>query len=415
MKKITFLLAILGLLISSCNPTQEVQLQITNPTDQQRDDAIVVLSRDAISETGEIPSRQLPVISREDGTPLPCQLDDTDGDGAWDELFCVLQLGPAEQQNLRLTYASGEDYPSFKARTNLRMGANEPGYPELEKADRLEGITYHNHGRTGEVYQMEGPAWENDLVGFRNYLDQRNGMDIFGKTTREMVLDSVGIAGRQSYHEPDTWGMDVLKVGSSLGSGAIGYMYGDSIYRVGDNGSGSYELLFEGSQRSRFNLSYNNWEVEGNSIDVIHQIEIVAGSRCFESSVTYSGSDISLDLVPGIVNMKSDSLMVVELNTEFSALLTHDDQSEDTTLLAMALMVPNKLLKRYGEAPDEGDGIIQTYYAVLEAKPNEPVPYRFYALWELEDPRWAVVDEVIEFLKSEAESWSNPPEIRFTP
>ena len=39
---------------------------------------------------------------------------------------------------------------------------------------------------------MEGSAWENDLVGFRNYMDQRNGMDIFGKTTPDMVLDQCG-------------------------------------------------------------------------------------------------------------------------------------------------------------------------------------------------------------------------------
>ena len=54
--------------------------------------------------------------------------------------------------------------------------------------------------------------------------------------------------------------MDVLKVGTSLGAGAIAYMYNDSIYRVGDNGSGTYERIFEGPQRSRFNLNYQQLE-----------------------------------------------------------------------------------------------------------------------------------------------------------
>ncbi len=63
-------------------------------------------------------------------------------------------------------------------------------------AARLEGICYDNYDHvTSAAYQMEGPAWENDLVGFRNYLDQRNGMDIFGKIESRMVLDSVGVAG----------------------------------------------------------------------------------------------------------------------------------------------------------------------------------------------------------------------------
>ncbi len=46
---------------------------------------------------------------------------------------------------------------------------------------------------TVPVYQMEGPAWENDIVAFRNYYDARNGIDIYGKRVNEMVLDSVGL------------------------------------------------------------------------------------------------------------------------------------------------------------------------------------------------------------------------------
>ncbi len=135
-------------------------------------------------------------------------------------------------------------------------------------------------------------------------MDQRNGMDIFGKLTGEMVLDSVGIAGTPSYHEPDAWGMDILKVGTSLGAGGIGYMYKDSIYRVGDNGSGNYKPVFEGSQRSRFNLTFSNWNVDGSELDVIQQIEISAGKHYYQSSVSFSGTDPGLDLVVGIVNMK---------------------------------------------------------------------------------------------------------------
>jgi hypothetical protein len=253
---------------------------------------------------------------------------------------------------------------------------------------------------------MAGPAWENDRVGFRNYLDQRNGIDIFGKITREMVLDSVGVAGRQSYHEPDEWGMDVLKVGTSLGAGAIGYMYQDSIYRVGDNGSGAYQVLFVGSQRSRFALSFDNWNVEDTPVSVVHQIEIAGGRHYYQSSVTFSGSSLELLLVTGIVNMKSDSLYVFHLNDQYTALVTHDLQSEDTTWMAMALMVPDNYLVEYGESKESGEGITQTCYAVLEANEGDPVPYRFYALWEREDPRWSSLENVAAYLKDEAERWT---------
>ena len=247
-------LIIFLLLGSACNSNQEVRLHVSNPLDQQRNDAAILLSRSAIAKWTHIPSELLPILKNMEGAYIPCQLDDLNGDGEWDELFALTDIGPSSQLSLVLKFIAPDEFPSFEVRTNLRLGAYKPGYPELLQAARLEGVAYHNYsGVTGDAFQMEGPAWESDMVGFRNYLDQRNGMDIFGKRTRAMVLDSVGVAGRQSYHDPDQWGMDVLKVGTSLGAGAIGYMLNDSIYRVGDNGSGSYKVLFEGSQRSRFN------------------------------------------------------------------------------------------------------------------------------------------------------------------
>lgn len=406
MKKNLLLSILLAMSVLSCQQEAQMLLHVSNPLDQIRKDAIVLLNRSAVEQWITMENGYLPLLFGPFGDPLPCQLDDVDGDGQWDELFALADLGPLEQKTLTLRGVSPEQFPTFEPRTNLRLGANQPGYPELPTAERLEGITYHNHGRTGEVYQMEGPAWENDMAGFRNYLDQRNGMDIFGKLTTQMVLDSVGIAGRQSYHEPDLWGMDVLKVNTSLGSGAIGYLYNDSIYRVGDNGSGTYEVVFEGPLRSRFNLVYDPWEIAGEPVKVVHQIEIIAGRLCYESRVTLSGSSRDLDLVTGIVNIHSDSLYVLDLDEQHTGFMTHDLQAEDTTLLAMALVVPRMDLLSYGETPSGGEGITETYYVVLDAPDNQPVPYRFYALWERQDIRWAEPEEVNQFLKEEAERWT---------
>ncbi|MCK5795288.1 MAG: DUF4861 family protein, partial [Anaerolineales bacterium] len=364
-------------------------------------------SRQAISGWTLIPSGQWPALKDETGNFIPSQVDDLDDDGEWDELFALIDMEPSSQKIVTLAFLAPGEYPAFKMRTNIRLGdATVPGYPELQTASRLEGIAYHNHERTGELYQMDGLAWENDKVGFRNYLDQRNGMDIFGKLTPEMVLDSVGIPGRQSYHEPDEWGMDILKVGTSLGSGAIGYLYEDSIYRVGDNGSGSYNMVLEGPLHSRFNLSYTDWMVNDQSLNVNHQVEIIAGRHYYQGLVSYTGSDQKLSLVTGIVNIKSDSLYVINLDNNYIGFFTHDFQAEDTSLLAMALIVPSTYLKTYGATRDEGEGITQTYYVILEAHTDDPIPYRFYALWEKEDSRWASRSEVSEFLKSEAERWT---------
>lgn len=415
MKSRAVILIFIATLVASCNTDHQIQILVSNPLDTQRDDASIILNRGEISNWTEIPDGKLPLLEDAEGNPLPCQVDDVDKDGIWDELFTLTDLEPSGQKTLILKFIDPAKYPSFEVRTNVRLGSNTDGYPELERADRLEGVSYHNYSnRTGEVYQMEGPAWESDRVGFRNYLDQRNGMDIFGKLTTKMVLDSVGIAGRQSYHEPDEWGMDVLKVGASLGSGAIAYMHNDSLYRVGDNGTGTYELILEGPLRSLFSLKFMDWRIEDVSLDVSHQISIIAGGYYYESAVVFNGTEAHLDLVPGIVNMKSDTLYIEHLNDHFTALLTHDYQAEDTTLLGMALMVPREILDEYGKTRDQGEGIIHTYFAKLAAQPGLTIPFRFYAFWEQENPRWSSCEEIILFLKTEAEQWAHPVTFRLS-
>jgi len=406
--RITILFSMLiGLLTISCSSSPEVTLQVNNPLNQKRSDAVILLSRGEISRWVDIPADQLPVLTDMDGTYIPSQADDVDGDGLWDELFAMANMEAKETFYITVKFILAEEYPEFQVRTNLHLGDAKDNYRELISAKRLEGITYHNYaGVTEAAFQMEGVAWENDRVGFRNYMDQRNGMDIFGKTTKDMVLEEVGVSGAPSYHEPGAWGMDVLKVGTSLGAGGIAYMFEDSLYRVGYSGTGTYDLVFQGPLRSRFRLDYKDWQVGEALVNVSHQIQIVAGRPCYGNLVTYSGTEESLALVPGIVNMKSDSLYVLELNDQFTALLTHDHQSEDGSLLSMALIVPSTYLVSTGKTSDEGAGITQTYFACLDAKPDESQLYRFYAFWEKEDSLWASLEEIESYLQTEAERLS---------
>lgn len=146
--------------------------------------------------------------------------------------------------------------------------------------------------------------------------------------------------------------------------------------------------------------------LENEVLNVNHQVEIAAGRRYYQGMVTYSGTEESLSLVVGIVNMKSEQLHVLKLNDHYTALYTLDHQAEDSSVLAMALMVPSSYLKLTGETKDKGEGVTQSYYALLDASPGDPVPYRFYSLWEQEDQKWSSSMEIENFLKTEAERWT---------
>jgi len=394
-------------LIVSCSSRDEAEIVFVNPAETPRTDEGVVLTREFLSEAGNIPEDALPALRVEDAY-LPCQPDDLDGDGQWDELFVLLDMDAGEKITAGITYIPGKDYPKFRQRTNIRFARKDQDYREMNEAVRE---THAINTETQKVWQMEGIGWENDLVGFRNYFDRRNSMDIFGKITHRMVLDSVGYKESPDYHlfNPD-WGMDVLKVGDALGAGGIAVRYKDSLYRVGDNGTGTYNLITEGPLRSIFRLSYPDWQMGGKVLSVTHDISIQAGTYYYSSEVVIEGISEQVELVSGIVNKKSDSLYVAETAPGTDAFFTFDRQAEDTTFLGMGILLMDDHFTGTGQTPDLGSGIIETYTVGMETTAGQTATFRFYSVWEKEDERWRTPEGFGALLTEESRLMAKPVE-----
>jgi pectinesterase len=261
-------------------------------------------------------------------------------------------------------------------------------------------------------YMTEGPAWENDKVGFRLYFDQRNAKDIFGKTTSFMVLDTVGSFGDKYYHSlDDRWGMDILKVGSSLGAGSLAmqvkFAGKDSLVRLGGNvAETTYELVKNTLDQAVIRLTYKNWKVLNRMYDLVEEISIAKGNYYYESAITIKGLKGDEKLVTGIVNLKSNSSYNF-LEGGNSILFTHDLQSENNDMLGMAILIPGKFKPVYKEAPRSGTGITNTYLVALEPKGQEPLRFRFYACWEKTDINFRDKEKFQQFLREEAKKWKS--------
>ena len=158
-------------------------------------------------------------------------------------------------------------------------------------------------------------------------------------------------------------------------------------------------MLVEGPLRSIFRFEFTDWQMGDQVLDVTHDVMIQAGKYYYESKVWYEGIDIPLQLVTGIVNMKSDVLHEVDAGEHYKAFYTLDKQSEDGTDMAMGLKVPAKAFAGTSVTPDEGDGITQTYCVQLNVNPERPVSYRFYTAWEVEDEKWKELEAFEELLK----------------
>ena len=244
-------------------------------------------------------------------------------------------------------------------------------------------------------YQTEGPAWENDKVGFRLYMDVRNGKDIFGKTTTALVMDTVGTFGDKYYHHFDSrWGMDILKVGKSLGAGALAIKVktnggSDTLIRLGENvGETSYELIKDADSIAVIRLHYKNWKVLSRTYNLTEEISIRPGTFYYESMISMTGLKGDEKLVTGIVNLKSKQSFPLQSNG-YKVLYTHDKQSENDDYLGMAIKVANIYNPVFGQTPNEGNGILNTYTVTMDIKNNQPVKFQFYACWEKTDKNFA--------------------------
>ncbi len=384
-------------MVAGCKKQTEIVL--VNNSDQEIPDYPVMLTKkEFVKLVGEIPENKLPVFHGKGGKAISYQLDDMDQDTAWDEVAFVYDLSPRSENVISVSFVDSNDVPEFENRTNIRFVKKKNPGKELKKAERLR--TFDNTV-TQQVFQMEGPAWENDKVGFRNYFDQRNGMDIFGKTTHEMALDKAGIEG-QDYHALDDWGMDILKVGSSLGAGGIALMAGDKLLRVGPDGKGSFVRVTEGPVRSVFKLIFEEIMINEQYYTITHTITIWAGQYGYHSHLSVKGAQQGDKLVAGFVNADSDSLIINKYE-RYVSMATYGKQAINGDKLGMALLVPKNYFLEDCKAPDGGEGIIKSYYAMMYIPTGQPVEYWFYAGWEQSDEIFSSRDGFTRYIKKQTD------------
>lgn len=382
MKKLIFLLV--TALFFACSQKMPT-ITFTNESENALQEKPISISRaDIEAHTGKVKDSQIVLLSPDEGkTFIVSQLDDLDGDSKWDELFTLIDFEPKGTVSFSLIVKDKAAAPNFKVRTNIRFADKKDPKKEFTSAVRLKNSDTET---TQKYFQFEGPGWENDVVGFRNYFDARNGMDIWGKTTGTMILDQVGLAGGPTYHELQPWGMDILKVANSLGSGAIALKNGDELYRIGPDGKGTYQLVTEGVIRSVFDLKFEEIPYKGQNVDINHRIGIIAGKPWYKSEITVKGAPAGTTVVTGIVNLETDTLHHNQ-GKGYAYMFTHDNQAFDGEKLGMAVFVPQNSIQTFA-APEVGEGITQTYYTTMEIS-DKPCIYYFMAGWEKQDPRWA--------------------------
>ncbi|WP_245681329.1 DUF4861 family protein [Arcticibacter eurypsychrophilus] len=412
------LLLVCSIMITSYSASaQNKVITIKNPSKINRDNELVILKRTFIEKkVGILSGEERISIRSAKGSPLFIQFDDLNDDGNWDEAAFLYSFKAQERVVLPISKSDIQIKPIIKAHVRQRIKNANDSFGLLVYADSVQA-GQPNTDFTKQALPSrltEGPAWENDKVGFRIYMDVRNIKDIWGKTTSEMMMDTVGVDPKVIYHHLDKWGMDILAVGKSLGAGSLALKVpvagkADTLVRLGGQNMGKmvYKMIVDGPIRAVFALSYPEWNVlgDGKLASLTEQISIWGGQYFYQSQVTVKNAPKGAELVSGIVNLKSKKSALLSYgNTR--ALYTFDTQSENKDHLGMALMVSKTNFLGTAQTPNAGSDILNTYTLQMPIHLKAATTYRFYSAWERSDSRFKTLDSFKKYLSDEAASFN---------
>src|SRR5688572_24913577 len=255
-------------------------LELQNPSAFARSQSPVYLAYyDLGLERSALEGRSL--LLRASDQTIPVQPIDQDGDGTKDGIFALVDLAPAATRSFRVVAVSGAATESPPAQAAAEISVKRGGeWKPREKDPKLKeyvGGEFVNvtsftpppeHTDHSNLIRYEGPGIESDKVGYRIYLDERNGFDIFGKKTTAPALHAVGLDGYESYHHLAPWGMDILKVGASLGTGGFGAWNGTGVEMVSRVSGWETTITEAGGLYASFRIVYEDWQVGGSKTDV---------------------------------------------------------------------------------------------------------------------------------------------------
>jgi hypothetical protein len=383
---------------SACNSC----IIVKNTLSILREKEIITINRSELQQKDE---NLVPVIRRKSEI-LTSQVSDANGDGKWDQLLVEVSLKPLKADTLSISWVSSKNLPAFSKCTNVRFSykstTNEPT-AEILKLSRGRGFT---QDISKPVFQMEGPGIENDKVAFRHFFDKRNGKDLYGKLTNEMILEKIGLDG--SWHELRDWGMDILHTGGSIGAGSIAVKEGNLIYPLADADNINFKQIEEGSLRAAYKLNFKNWDMGTTKADGYERISMNKGDFFYHEEVKVPLMT-NQKLISGMPNFFSDSINFTFHNKKFSSISTFAKQADGKTpsLLGLAVLFASDAFAGNGKS-QPNESYIKSNYVELKPTANQVHSLRFFACWEKSDSRFSTKNGFESYLQEVADKLAYP-------
>ena len=298
-----YITIILSCFFATTMAEETFSVSIKNTAALAKADVPVVLKlKEYATETSNVKSAMVTI----NGAEVPCQLDDIDRDGIYDELCFLTDLKKHEKKLFTVTLYDDGKPREYAPRTYSELLLRNPKVKIKNKHNiYLKEMTVDRGVDPYQSVHHHGIAFESELVAFRIYFDHRQTVDAYGKFHKQLEIKDT-----QFYTDADQkaagYGDDVLWVGSSYGVGALRGWDGTNQLMLEDVDSRTQRVIAQGPVRSIIELVDENWRPTPSAkpVTMTTRYTIYGGHRDVDVDIFFNHTAKDYEFATGVINVK---------------------------------------------------------------------------------------------------------------
>ncbi len=371
--------AVLAAVVAAQAADKTLTVTVTNPSKTERKAVPVVI---------EVDDDVRSALVTLDGKEIPCQLDDLDDDGEFDELAFVTDMAKKEKQTFTVTLSEQGEPRKYENRTYGYLGIRDRS-EKNQKHQRITSVTFPKDTNPYNYIFPHGAVMENDMVGFRVYADHRQSLDYYGHRNYKMDIAETAFYTTQEQRDKG-YGEDVLYTGSTYGCGALHGWDGKKSVMFENVRNRTQTVVCEGPVRTILDITNRAWQpYEGcKPVDIRTRYILYYGHRDVEVQVDFSRDVADIPLSTGIVD-------IVEGSTEFSdkaglrgdwgrACAGNNPKVYDTITVGLGIFVPKQYYKADSHFTDGKDRLPNQAYVQVVGTEDDDMHYWFTCTCDIE-------------------------------
>lgn len=344
-------------------------VNVTNPTRTTRTDAPVVVRLAGLG----VDVQSALVTCK--GEEVPCQIDDLDRDGTYDELCFLANLGPRERKQFSVELSPTGEPRQYKSRVYADIVLRNPKSKDKNRHDNyISEVTapkkladpYH-------LIHMHGAVMENELIAYRFYFNEKQTIDLYGKFHKGLELSETQFYPSKE-QKAAGFGDDILWCGDAFGLGAFRGWDGQKPTMLSDVDYRTQRIVSYGPVRAIVELEDRGWRVDQSHprIDLKLRYTLYAGSRTIDVDVSTNRAVDDINFSTGLINVKNSE--EYSNHSDLRGLWGADYPTKDTVnyrpeTVGMGIYIPRKYIVK--EMPADKDN-----YTYVVSVPNRHMSYK---------------------------------------